>query len=153
MYMIWSYDSSMKTKYTFEDPNRIPWGLHLLGDPFCHTTASPPITLFKLRGTEYATLLLVPPIFKMQSTPHFTLFKSRGQIMPVIILPAPIYYECNFDNLVLLFHGNSVLCCNLDGVSSDMLLRIKTLEKAQKILYRDAAGFSNPGGLAVMWWA
>ena len=22
-----------------------------------------------------------------------------------------------------------------------------------KIYYRDAAGFSNPGGLAVMWWA
>ena len=30
---------------------------------------------------------------------------------------------------------------------------IRTRRDPDKTIYRDAAGFSNPGGLAVMWWA
>ena len=36
------------------------------------------------------------------------------------------------------------------GLSENFMTNTTT---ASRYIYRDAAGFSNPGGLAVMWWA
>ena len=59
-----------------------------------------------------------------------------------------------FEQQLLQEDGSIVIVFkNKENGKDPQQIHIRTIYVSVMLIYRAAAGFSNPGGLAVMWWA